>query len=1563
MQPQFYPLRYFILLLLGLSFLSPAGAQTGGGGERPNILVIMADDLGYGDVGFNRAADYPADLGIIPTPRLDALAAAGIVATNAHVAHPFCGPSRAAILSGVYPHRIGAQYNLPNDITTPLGIPESETYFSRLIDQASYHTMAVGKWHLGFAQGQYQPQDRGFDEFFGFLGGGKSYFRSAYDQVWYKYRPTDPEYNDPARYNEPKDNHTTNEYQDPLRRNRDYVDRKEFGLEEYLTDVLTDQAIDFIDRKASEDDPFFLYLAYNAPHTPLQAPEEEIAAFKAANPDFEELVRNSPYLRESPPVTQLPAAEQAAMIEELVRERIVYATMVANMDANIGRVVDKLRATGELDNTLIIFLSDNGGYRWTKGAVNYPLDDQKGSVDEGGHRVPFFVHWPARITTPATYDYTLSALDLYPTLVKAAGGEIPAGKRLDGVDFLDALIAGRDARPGEPIYVLRPQDGFHNAAVVSYPYRMTKKGGNGPWRLFDGQVNPEVELTGAVGSTTAEAVKFQLERQGAEWSRDFYDVKPSWFDHDRNGGHPHRILWYGEDLAGNTAEPVFADYERTFDYASHKAGDGAVYPHTDPLNLKAWTLNEALSDEFEGDTLDENKWLIQGRDGEYRSNFVGRAPWQYSTDNVRLEDGMLKIQTRYEPDREWVNPGTDEYRWTTGGISTKETLFEGYMEIKCRLPVEFVTGAFWTTGAKGVLSELDVFEAVGKGRRQNLMWSTIHDWTIPNPNKVWTETHELPFSFSDGFHVFGAEWGSDTVRLYADGQLIASTSRQWVEENGIDSKRWPLVGGQHIWVDSEIFPWWGEPDPANLPVDYEVEYVRVWEREEPNPNTGRVYDFEGPVELQDGSYEDWFIPGFAQDYYAITTEKPFSGQRSLRFTHSGALTSNAVAFAPFGSLNLEAGSQVMTARIWVAEGSTRTLIRPILEDPWVELPGIDISGLPTNTWTTVTLPFTRELPSGEKDRLRLLLRPGDTDADSSTVYIDDIRFSVYRPVAGLTIAPDSARIEVGQSVTLVAEVKPADATRPQIYWTSNDTTVATVDAAGTVLGVGPGTTVITATTEEGGFTATAAVEVTPYVPLTTVYDFEGPIQLGDGTSQDWFIPAFAQANYRLTNERAYAGNKSLKFTHAGTLGNNGVAFAPFGTLKLGTGIHNLRLRVWVEAGSSQTLFRPILEEPFQELTSLEITELPTGQWVTVDIPFTRDANSGPKDRLRLLVRPTDTDAGSSTVYFDEIEISAGTPWVAITGVGVFPDSLQLTVGDTTRLTTTVAPADASDPTVTYASLDPGVATVDTAGLVHAVAAGYTAVVATTADGGLTDTVEVTVLNPVPLGQHIWLQAHSGYYLRLSQQAKVIEANAAQPEDAETFKVVDAGEGYIALRATSHDKILQVFKQDANIFKANSRQITQDERLSWEPQAPYRVSFRTQANDLYATVDPRHTDLRLRANADAVGDWEIFNWGFVDAQATAGAGKPATIATAAPSLQVAVYPNPLRKNELTVALSGTGVHELTISTLAGQRVYVASVEGGDRLIIDTGRFSAGSGVYLIRVDSPAGSVVRKLVIAR
>lgn len=266
----------------------------------------------------------------------------------------------------------------------------------------------------------------------------------------------------------------------------------------------------------------------------------------------------------------------------------------------------------------------------------------------------------------------------------------------------------------------------------------------------------------------------------------------------------------------------------------------SFYPHSDPDNAGNWVLVENMSDEFETNVLDHAKWQVCGKDGVFwAGTFKGRGyaegaysengSWQYSPDNVQVTNGLLKITTQYEPGYPFLDPTAYDWKFTTGGIWSKASCTNGYMEIRCKLANEEQTGAFWTTGGG---AELDVFEATGKhASRQNKMWSSIHDWTLGSqPNIAWTDTTSLPFDFSDGFHTYAAEWDTDSVKIYADGVLIHSTTKAWVEANGPNSKRWPLTGLTHVWADSEIFPWWGVPDTNNPPSDFEVEYIRVWQK-------------------------------------------------------------------------------------------------------------------------------------------------------------------------------------------------------------------------------------------------------------------------------------------------------------------------------------------------------------------------------------------------------------------------------------------------------------------------------------------------------------------------------------------------------------------------------------------------------------------------------------------------------------------------------------------------------------------------------------------------------------
>jgi len=257
----------------------------------------------------------------------------------------------------------------------------------------------------------------------------------------------------------------------------------------------------------------------------------------------------------------------------------------------------------------------------------------------------------------------------------------------------------------------------------------------------------------------------------------------------------------------------------------------SVYPHTDPTNSEYWVLVPEVSDEFQSPALDENKWHIQGTDGFYYSNFIGRAPSQFSTDNVRVENGKLKIQTKWDPNFNFsTQPGQGGVMYeniTTAAVISKQTVQYGYMEIMAKAADTSISSAFWMTGGN---AEVDVFEhfgnpsLAGKSHLETEMWSSVHDWTLPREDKVvWTERTQLPFRVADGFHIYAADWTENGIKFYADGQLIH-------EVMAADIPNWPVNDPLRIWVDSETFWWHGLPDENSLPADYEIEYIRVWQR-------------------------------------------------------------------------------------------------------------------------------------------------------------------------------------------------------------------------------------------------------------------------------------------------------------------------------------------------------------------------------------------------------------------------------------------------------------------------------------------------------------------------------------------------------------------------------------------------------------------------------------------------------------------------------------------------------------------------------------------------------------
>lgn len=436
--------------------------------------------MGYADVGYNNRA-----IGDIASPTLDNLAANGTKFSSAYVTHPFCGPSRAGLMTGRYPHEYGSQYNIAeNDFIA--GIDLNETFFSTVIKDAGYKTGVIGKWHLGQST-QYDPISRGFDYFYGMLNGGHNFFTKttadggfggAYNRDLVE--QIAPNTRGPA--NEP--------------------------VATYVTDLFTDKAIEFIQEAENTNDnqPFFLFMSYNAPHTPIQALGSDKAVLTSAPYNFNYNGND---------------------------KRHTYAAMVYAVDRNVQRIIDELDDKGETNNTLIVFLSDNGG-RTDQGAVNSPLRGVKGDAYEGGFRVPMFMYWPSTnsgegIPSGQTYDFNVSSLDLYPTFVALANGTMPIDKELDGKDILSSIQNNTDKRDGESIYALRHQN-INKLGIRRDQYKAFQNSGNGTWYLYDINANIS-ENNGQALNTSVEPYKSILDdmaNDAYQWS--LTHTEPLFFD-------------------------------------------------------------------------------------------------------------------------------------------------------------------------------------------------------------------------------------------------------------------------------------------------------------------------------------------------------------------------------------------------------------------------------------------------------------------------------------------------------------------------------------------------------------------------------------------------------------------------------------------------------------------------------------------------------------------------------------------------------------------------------------------------------------------------------------------------------------------------------------------------------------------------------------------------------------------------------------------------------------------------------------------------------------------------
>ena len=479
------------LLTLVLAALFPAvGGSLAAGGEarRPNLVVVMVDDMGFSDLGCYG--------GEIETPHLDRLAAEGLRFTQFYNAARCC-PTRAALLAGVYPHQAGVGHMVGN-----LGTPAYQGYLdgrcvtiAEALRPAGYATLMTGKWHVGSAP-RHWPRQRGFDRYFGTPSGGGVYFKDALTIRTEVFFVLDDE-----RVDVPDDF--------------------------YVTDAFTDYALEFVDEAVAAGQPFFLYLGHIAPHWPLQAKPEDIAKYRGRYDAGWDAIRRARYDRQvemgiidrrwplSPrhpqagPWAEEPPHQQADLAERMA----IYAAQVDSVDQNMGRLIEQLETLGCFDDTLILFLSDNGcsaeggpggfsrgvegaplgtglsyasaGLEWAN-VSDAPFRKFKMSVHEGGIATPLIAHWPAGIGRRGEIKHQVGhVIDLLPTCLEAAGAPYPAERNgtatlpLEGISLVPAFR-------GEPLARQEPLYWEHqgNRAIRDGDWKLVASH-NQPWELYD----------------------------------------------------------------------------------------------------------------------------------------------------------------------------------------------------------------------------------------------------------------------------------------------------------------------------------------------------------------------------------------------------------------------------------------------------------------------------------------------------------------------------------------------------------------------------------------------------------------------------------------------------------------------------------------------------------------------------------------------------------------------------------------------------------------------------------------------------------------------------------------------------------------------------------------------------------------------------------------------------------------------------------------------------------------------------------------------------------------------
>ena len=451
--------RQFMIQTARFAGLTAVSTRRGFGSPmrvgQPNIILIMADDLGYGDVGCYGCTD-------IRTPAIDKLASEGVRFTSFYANAPECTPTRTALLTGRYQHRVGGlecalgignvgRYDDAIRLreTNDLGLPVEETSIARILKDAGYATAICGKWHLGYEK-KFSPNNHGFDHAFYAIGGGMDYFHHV----------EPPPSNMPALY-----------------LNGEPIKRKG-----YFTDLVTDEAIQFIEQQ-TKDTPFFLYIPFTAPHSPYQGPTD---------------------------YRPQPLPEDSDLWNQSKGPRDIYFAMIERMDQSIGKVLKKLDERSQrrlADNTLVIFMSDNGA---SPSGSNHPFSGYKGNLFEGGIRVPCIAKWPGLLPEGFVSDQPCMTMDFSASIVRAAGQGAARNRPFDGIDILELIEKKQPVRKRTLFWRARRGQSTRKAVRDgSLKFIWEQNGDDIKEHLFDLEQDP-MEKNNLISSRQEAAQKLKL---------------------------------------------------------------------------------------------------------------------------------------------------------------------------------------------------------------------------------------------------------------------------------------------------------------------------------------------------------------------------------------------------------------------------------------------------------------------------------------------------------------------------------------------------------------------------------------------------------------------------------------------------------------------------------------------------------------------------------------------------------------------------------------------------------------------------------------------------------------------------------------------------------------------------------------------------------------------------------------------------------------------------------------------------------------------------------------------